>query len=172
MLYYIAKEGESMKTRRIILSALFAALICVATLVIRIPLPVIGYINMGDCFVLLAGIFFGPLYGGIASGIGSAFADLISGYPIYLPFTFVIKFLMAVVISVLYKKYHNKIGYLTGALLAEITMIVGYFLTETLFFSSFLVAATGVVGNCIQGLGGIIISILLFPVIKRSLKRM
>ena len=161
-----------MKTRRIILSALFAALICVATLVIRIPLPVIGYINMGDCFVLLAGIFFGPLYGGIASGIGSAFADLISGYPIYLPFTFVIKFLMAVVISALYKKNHNKFGYILGGVLAELIMIVGYYLTDSMLLSSFIAASTGIYGNSIQGLGGIIISILLFPVIKRSLKRM
>lgn len=159
-----------MKTKRIILSALFASLICVATLVIRIPLPVIGYINMGDCFVLLAGIFFGPLYGGIASGIGSALADLISGYPMYFPFTFVIKFLMAVVISVIYKKSHNKFGYISGGLLAELIMVAGYYLTDSMLLSSFITAATGIVGNSIQGLGGIIISILLFPVIKKSLK--
>ncbi len=160
-----------MKTRHLILSALFAALTCVATLIIKIPLPVSGYINLGDCFVLLAGIFLGPLYGGLAAGIGSGLADLISGYGTYMPFTFFIKFLMAVVISVLYKKYHNKIGYLAGAFLAEVVMVAGYFLTDTLIFSHYLIAATGVLGNCLQGLGGIIISILLFPVLKRSLMR-
>lgn len=160
-----------MKTKSLILSALFAALACVGTLVIKIPLPASGYINLGDCFVLLGGIFLGPLYGGLAAGIGSGLADLISGYGMYFPFTFVIKFLMAVVIFVIYKKFHNKFGYILGALLAEIIMIAGYYLTDSMLLSSFITASTGIYGNCLQGLGGIIISILLFPVLKKSIIR-
>ena len=69
------------KLHRLVLSALFAALCTVMTLVIQVPSPVQGYVNLGDCAVLLAAWALGPLYGGAAAGTGSMLADLLSGYP-------------------------------------------------------------------------------------------
>ena len=40
--------------KKLVLAAMFAALSCVATMVIQIPSPMSGYVNLGDCFVLLA----------------------------------------------------------------------------------------------------------------------
>lgn len=51
--------------KRLAFSAVFAALCCVATVVIVVPLPY-GYFNLGDVFVLLAGWCLGPLYGAAA----------------------------------------------------------------------------------------------------------
>ena len=63
------------------MTALFAALACVATMSIRIPTPGTGgYIHPGDAIVILAGIILGPVYGMLAGGIGSALSDLIGGY--------------------------------------------------------------------------------------------
>ena len=59
------------KTLKLVLSALMAALVYVATSIIQIPSPVNGYVNLGDCFVLLSGWLLGPWYGGAAAGIGS-----------------------------------------------------------------------------------------------------
>ena len=42
--------------KKLVLAAMFAALSCVATMVIQIPSPMSGYVNLGDCFVLLGGI--------------------------------------------------------------------------------------------------------------------
>ncbi len=77
-------------SKQLALTSLFAALCLVGTLVIVIPLPV-GFFNVGDVFVLLAGWFLGPVYGSLAAGLGSALADIIAGYGIYAPFTFAIK---------------------------------------------------------------------------------
>lgn len=56
-----------MKTRRIVLTAIFIALVYVATLIIQIPIPgTSGYVNLGDSFILLSGYFFGPITGFIA----------------------------------------------------------------------------------------------------------
>ena len=78
-------------------AALFAALTCVMTMIVKIPVPATGgYVNLGDCVVLLAGWVLGPMYGGAAAGLGSMLADLVSGYPLYAPGTFVIKACMAV----------------------------------------------------------------------------
>ena len=46
--------------KKIIMTALFAALACVATMSIRIPTPGTGgYIHPGDAIVILAGIILG-----------------------------------------------------------------------------------------------------------------
>ena len=42
------------KLRTLILAAMFAALTCVATMIIHIPSPIGGYFNLGDCMVLLS----------------------------------------------------------------------------------------------------------------------
>ena len=75
---------------------MLAALCCVATMIIKIPSPLKGYLNLGDCVVLLSGWLLGPAYGFAAAGIGSALADIFSGYVIYAPATFIIKGLMAI----------------------------------------------------------------------------
>ena len=68
------------KTKTIITAALLAALTTVATMVIRIPTPTLGYIHLGDGMVLICGILLGPGLGAVAAGIGSMLADLFGGY--------------------------------------------------------------------------------------------
>ena len=81
--------------RAMVMTALLAALACVATLVIRIPSPTGGYMNLGDTVVLLSAYLLGPAWGAVAAGLGSALADLFSGYTAYVPATLLIKALMA-----------------------------------------------------------------------------
>ena len=50
-------------TKRIVMAALLTALTCVATMVVKIPSPLKGYLNLGDCVVLLSGWMLGPVYG-------------------------------------------------------------------------------------------------------------
>ena len=83
------------KLQKLVIAAMFAAVITVATIVIQIPSPMNGYVNMGDLFVLLSAWMLGPVYGTAAAAIGSALADIITSYAYYAPGTFVIKGLMA-----------------------------------------------------------------------------
>ena len=92
-------------TKNLVFAALLAAVTCVATLVIHIPSPLNGYINLGDCFVLLSGWLLGPVYGFLAAGIGSGLADLFLGYAVYAPATFVIKGLVALAAYLLIKAF-------------------------------------------------------------------
>ena len=68
------------RTKKIVLAALMAALACVATMIIKIPSPLKGYLNLGDCIVLVSGWMLSPTYGFLAAGLGSALADVFSGY--------------------------------------------------------------------------------------------
>ena len=66
------------KIRKLVLAALFAALCTIMTLVIQVPSPMQGYVNLGDCAVLLSAWVLGPLYGGGPAGGGSMLAELLS----------------------------------------------------------------------------------------------
>ena len=47
-------------TKALVIAALLAALVCVSTMVVKIPSPLKGYINLGDCMVLLSGWLLSP----------------------------------------------------------------------------------------------------------------
>ena len=90
--------------KKLIMAALFAALACVATMIIKVPTPgTEGYINLGDAIVILCGVILGPVWGFLAAGIGSCLADLIGGYFVYVPITFVIKGLVALCAGLVYR---------------------------------------------------------------------
>ena len=65
--------------------------IYVASAFVNIRMPNGGCINLGDGFVLLAGLFLGPIYGTAAAAVGSLLCDLLAGYTMYAPGTAVIK---------------------------------------------------------------------------------
>ena len=115
-------------TQRIVRAALLAALTCVATMIIKIPSPLKGYLNLGDCVVLLAGWMLPPVYGALAAGLGSGLADLFLGYVVYAPATFVIKGLMALVAAGVYYGVHYLVKSNVIALaVAVILAVVVYF---------------------------------------------
>ena len=151
--------------KKLILAALFAALSCVATMSIRIPTPGTGgYIHPGDAIVILSGVILGPVWGFLAGGIGSALSDLIGGYFIYVPITFMIKGLVALAAGLLYQKVgkNQKSRYIAVILggVADILLVAGgYFVCE--FFIYGAGAAASIPANIIQGIGGLVISCIL-----------
>ncbi len=159
------------KTKKIVMAALMAALTCVATMIIKIPSPLNGYINLGDCIVLVAGWMLSPTYGFLAAGLGSALADVFSGYMTYAPATFVIKGLMALVafygFKVLRKKFGNLLSGILSGLAAELVMVLGYFVFEG-FLYGFLPSAVNILPNGVQGIAGLVIGVLLAKVFEKS----
>ncbi|MFX1570439.1 MAG: ECF transporter S component [Promethearchaeota archaeon] len=114
--------------------SIFAALICVLTIIIRIPIPITtGYINIGDFGVMLSGLYFGPIIGGLAGGIGSAIADII-GFPQFAIPTLIIKGLEGFIVGLISnpKKKVLKIDYrdIIAVIIGGFIMITGYFLVE------------------------------------------
>ena len=158
------------KTREIVLAALMAALACVATMVIKIPSPLNGYINLGDCIVLVAGWILSPAWGFLAAGIGSALADVLSGYLIYAPATFLVKGLMALVAYFGFKLLYQKCGTLASRIIsgivAEILMIAGYFVFEG-FLYGFSAVIVNIPANAVQGAFGILVGILLMKLFEK-----
>ena len=160
-----------LKTKKIVISALIAALACVATMVIQIPSPLKGYINLGDCVVLMAGWMLSPAYAFLAAGLGSALADIFSGYVIYAPVTFIIKGLMAVIafygFKLLNKKLNKTLSRIISGISAESLMVLGYFIFEG-FLYGFIPSLVNVPANSIQGIAGIVVGGILINVFRKS----
>ena len=148
------------KTRKIVFSALFASLVCVATMIIKIPSPLSGYVNLGDSTVLLSGFVLGP-YGILAAAVGSCLADVFSGYLVYAPVTFVIKGLMAYIMYKFSKKA------VIGAIVAEIIMAAGYYVFEG-FLYGFSASLVNIPANLIQAVAGFVVGMLLIDIFKKS----
>ena len=162
------------RVRRLTAAALSAALCYVATTFLRVP-TALGYINLGDAFVLLSGGLFGPLYGGLAAGIGSGLSDLF-GYPQYAPVTLLIKCAMAAIAAVFFRLSDKRppltanLFRLLGAVLAEVVMIGGYLAYESVLYG-FGAAVVSVPFNALQGAAGIVLAMVLYPLIYKPLKK-
>ena len=157
------------RIRKSVLCAMFAAMICVATMVIRIPSVIGGYVNCGDIFVILCACLAGPLYGGIAAGLGSALADILAGYVSYAPGTAVIKAAMAVACALILRKKSKPVLFCTvGGVCAELIMIGGYFVYSAFILALGIGAAAEIPGNAVQGAVGIIGSTLLYGMVRRN----
>ena len=159
------------KTQKIVMAALLAALACIATMIIKIPSPLQGYINLGDCVVLTAGWMLSPAYGFLAAGLGSALADLFSGYIVYAPATFLIKGLMAIIAYFGFKLLNSKIGNLpsriVSGIFAEAAMVLGYFVFEG-FLYGFIPSMVNIPANSVQGTAGIILGVMIVKILEKT----
>ena len=157
------------KIRTMVTAAVLAALSCVATMVVQIPSPMQGYVNLGDCIVLLSGWILGPWWGAAAGGIGSMLVDLLGGYGHYAPGTLIIKGCMALVAALIVKAMkESKASYVISAVVSEVIMVAGYFGYASLLLGKGWGAAASIPGNLVQGAMGMVIGLVLLVVLKRS----
>lgn len=175
------------QTRLLMMTAMFSALILLATSVLKIQTPTFGYIHLGETFVLLAGLLLGPLHGALAAGIGSALSDLLGGYLLFVPGTFAIKAATAAVTALCFaaiRKHffraqpaRSSIAAPISAVPGELIMVVGYFFYNIFVVSvsnggrtlsaAFSVAVSGLPFNFVQAGAGIVLAALLYPILSR-----
>ncbi|MFW6028679.1 MAG: ECF transporter S component [Halanaerobiales bacterium] len=113
--------------------ALFIAFTTVATF-IHIPGPSSSYFNLGELAIYSIALVFGGKAGGIAGGVGSAMADLILGYSIWAPFTFIVKGLEGYVVGKISEE-GNLIRNILAIIVGGHIMIIGYAITKGFLIS-------------------------------------
>ena len=167
---------KQMSTFKIVITALFAALICVATMLIQIPIPATGgYANLGDGIILICAFLMPPAYAVTAAGLGSALADILAGYVSYAPATLVIKAGVALITALVFRKLVKDkrsrtalVVMVAAGILAETFMVLGYFFYEAVVLGYGLGAAGAIIGNIGQGVVGVIVGCIVAPVLYRS----
>ncbi|MBQ1269798.1 MAG: ECF transporter S component [Clostridia bacterium] len=133
-----------MSAKKLSFLALFTALNCITTWLLPIPTG-LGNVNFADCIAYLAVALFG-FYAIFVGSIGGFFADLLTGYAAFAPFTLVVKAVMAFVawgILSLWKKRKAQpsrlmqtAACLTSFLGGGAMMVVGYFFTNWILTGS------------------------------------
>ena len=168
------EKGNSRRRQivRITVAGVMTALIFVATQ-IRIPTPA-GFANLGDVVIIVCGFIMGPL-AVIPAVIASAMADVVTGYPMFVPATAVIKGIMGFAVGFYYKKaiahFTNKTGLAVRDYIhkwrfvirdvavfigTELIMVSGYLCYEALpFMLGWQTALAELPYNLVQGLIGV-----------------
>ena len=164
---------NQLTVRDLTLIGLLTALVAVATMIIKVPIPATqGYIHLGDSMIFLAAILFGKRHGAAAAGIGSAIADLLLGYTAYALPTLIIKGLMGYMVGVIadqQKESLFNIRNIIAMLVGAIWMASGYLVTATIMYGDFAAAlATGFPSDLFQGFGGAALFIPLGLALKKS----
>ena len=153
--------------RRLIFAAVFAAIIFVATSYLKVPLPVMGYVHLGDGIIFLAATLLPMPYAIIAAAIGASFADLMAGYSQYILATFILKALTAACFS---SRKGKSLSFrnLTAIIPAIIINVGGYYLYEALLYKSFVAPLVSIPFNAVQSVCGAIIFVLLGAIIDKN----
>jgi uncharacterized membrane protein len=155
------------RLKKLTASALVAALVFVVTFLVRIPIPIAsgGYVNLGDTVIYLGALLLGGWPAAAAAAIGSALSDLIAGYAIYAPVTFVIKGLMGFACGIMARRA-GFIRFAAAAAASGAIMVCGYFIFEALFFN-LNQAIVSAPFNLMQLVGGVAVALALYPAAKR-----
>ncbi|NCB42615.1 MAG: ECF transporter S component [Clostridia bacterium] len=167
------------KLNKLIMTALMISIVTVSTMFIKIP-TLNGYIHLGDTMVFFSVFLLGKKHGAAASGIGSALGDVLGGYAIWAPWTFVIKSLMALIFGVFLERSlksthtHKKIANISivsyiGMILAGLEMCVGYYIANGIIYGNWLAALAEVIPNIGQFSVGIFMSVLLVNALRKHL---
>lgn len=155
------KDNSAMK---IALLAVLTAVVVVFTIVVKIPTPTKGYLNLCDLAICFIAFTFSPLTALIAGGLGTCLADIISGYPQWAVISLIVHglegFLVAKIVSrsaddVMNGKKVSAIKIILAMIVCIIVVAGGYFLLTAIFMSiGFGAAAAGIPGNIVQsGIG-------------------
>ena len=165
---------EKRTALHISLIAVSAALVAVFTIAVRIPVPATaGYISLCDAAVVFVSYAFGPFTGLIAGGLGSAFADLLGGYPQFALLSFIVHGLEALLAGLLVKKNSQSIPtMIVGAIISLLIVCAGYLLLETLFITTFSSALVEVPMNALQSGVGAVVGLLLYTAVRKAYRNL
>ena len=94
--------NTTIRVNDIATTAMMICIIMLSIALFRIPIPFTqGYVNLSDAMVFMAVIILGVKYGAIAAGMGSMLGDLLSGFPVWAPWSMGIKAMMAVIFGLI-----------------------------------------------------------------------
>lgn len=160
---------NSSKIKELVITALFIALTFVATMFINIRLPLVGnggLVHLGNLPLFLAAFMFGKRTAMIAGAFGMALFDLVLGWTLWAPFTFVIVGAMGYVAGLIAEKVPGKKVwvYSLAILVAMVIKVVGYYFTEVILYGNWVLPFGSIPGNIMQV---VLAGIVVVPLVAR-----
>ena len=155
-------------TQEIVFTALMTALVFVATYLPHIPIP-LGYAHLGDAVIFLLALLAPRRAALFAACIGSALADLLGGFALWIVPTLVIKFVMAEIVYRVGRRgdaIAPRVSIIAALLLSSIWMAAAYTLAGAVLYASMSAALTSTLGLIMEGLVNSIIAFFLLPLLR------
>jgi uncharacterized membrane protein len=162
------KGGSRYSPAMIALVALLIALTTVLTLLVRIPTPARGYVNLSDVAVTFAGLLFGPWVGAVAGGVGTALADLLGGYAFFAPLSLVAHGVEGFLIGYLGWRRRSVPALILAWLAGTAAMVAIYLVGEGVFYTGWPAALAELPMNVLQGVLGAVVGIPLVLAVRRA----
>lgn len=169
--------------RNVVLAGVLAAMVCMATTFLHIPIVGGGYVHMGDTIIYLAASLLPTPYAVAAAAVGAGLADVLVA-PMWVPFTVVIKVVMVLAFTAKNERFFCRRNAL-APVVAGAVGVVGYYIAEAAIlwlsggeFATVCVAALAAVPlNALQEVAGGIAFLLLAAAmdrlkIKKRLRRL
>lgn len=159
------------------MASMMTCLTFIATYLVRIPVPATqGYIHLGDSMVFFSMFLIGWKWGGAAAGLGSALADLLGGFSIYAPVTFIVKFGMVLIaakfIEAAIKTDASRAKFTTiemiGIALSCIFSLAGYYVAEIFIYGNWVAPLIEIPMNILQFAVGVALALVLTSQIEKT----
>lgn len=166
-----AKAGQ--KTFDIVLTALLIALVFLATF-INIKLPIKangGLVHLGTTMLFISAFLFGPRKAMIAGALGMTLFDMVGGWLVWAPITFVARGLQGLIVGkIAWAKGRNgkSIGLNVVAAIVSIPfMIAVYYIGEGILYGNWIAPLASIPGDLIQNIIGILIAVPVCAALKK-----
>jgi uncharacterized membrane protein len=163
------------RTFDLILTAMSIALVFVATLLLNIKLPITangGLVHLGTAMLFIISIVFGPKKGAIAGAIGMGLFDLVSGWTLWAPISFLARGLQGYLVGkIAWSNGRNggSVGFnILAAVISVPFMLAIYYVGEAIIFGNFVVPAASIPGNIVQNAVGLIVAIPVAIALKKT----
>lgn len=163
------------RTFDLILTGMSIALVFVATLLLNIKLPITangGLVHLGTAMLFVISIVFGPKKGMIAGAIGMGLFDLVSGWTLWAPISFLARGLQGYLVGKIAwsnGRNGNSVGFnIFAAIVSVPFMLAIYYVGEALIFGNFIVPAASIPGNLVQNAVGLIVAIPVAIALKKT----
>lgn len=134
-------------------AAMLAALTCVFTMFIKIPIMGgNGYIHLGDMVIYLAASILPLPYAIASAAIGGTLADILGGAAVWAPATFIVKALLTLSFT---RKGNSVISArnVLACAIATVITIGGYYIAEGIIYGNWIAAVVSIPWNAAQAVG-------------------
>lgn len=186
--YYIGSKDISKERKQemrntgkainLVMTALMMGIIMVSIMFIKVPIPFTqGYAHLGDAMIFLAILILGWKYGAVAAAMGGALGDILGGFPVWAPWTFCIKGIMAIVMGLFLSATLHKgkrciagvpLLELAGMIIAGIVMVIGYYAAEGIMYGNWAAPVVGIPWNIAQFVVGMVIAGILAAALYKT----
>lgn len=155
-----------MEVKQLAKIAMMTALTVAVSMLVVIPIPATkGIVTLCEVGIYISASLFGPFGGFCVGALSGGMIDLLSGYPQWMLFSFVIHGIQGLIAGYLMQQSFP-LKHIVSLVLASLWMIIGYMLATSLLYT-WPAGLASIIGNIVQTSFGSIVTLMILPIIQK-----